>query len=84
MEAYSERTNTSYPSYQALVAAETSGWIATAVMTNISGKRVWTWSVGPFDTQAEAKRAQARVRTRVAKSGDTCIGVTVRPLWKET
>lgn len=88
MEAYSVQTGKTYPSWEALVKEEANGFVVTAVISD--GKRSWPWTVGPFDDEPEAKRAQARLRTRLkresgtdALGGDRTFKLFVRPAWKD-
>lgn len=92
MRAYSQRTETMYDSYAALVAAEANGWTVIVNMRTESpnGKEARTFAhgVGPFPDKKTAVRNQARLRRRfrrgLEKVPDTeVVAVTVEPLWKE-
>lgn len=84
MEAFSTDTGTTYEDWDALVAAEASGFTVTAIITR-AGKS-WPWSEGPFPTQREAENARARMRTKMKREQDnypdTTFKLFVRPLWK--
>jgi septal ring-binding cell division protein DamX len=86
MEAYSDTTGKSYPSFDALIEAESNGYLATAILTN--GKKYWTWTVGPFPSKREANNAKGRLKTSLNREADRypftqVLGYTVRPAWKE-
>jgi hypothetical protein len=84
--ARSEDTNTHYPCWDDLLAAEASGYVVVAVMDN--GKESWPWVEGPYSDEKEAKKAQARLRSKLKrqmkeKAPETLLSVYVRPLWKD-
>lgn len=85
MEAYSEKTNTHYPSWDALIEEEANGYVVVAVISN--GKKTWPWVIGPFNVRENAQRAQARLRYKLKKDLKTRPGFTgkvfVRPAWKD-
>lgn len=87
--AWSDNTHTKYPSWDALVLAESNGWLATLILSN--GKQTWTWSEGPFpgpDGKKEAKNAVVRMRKRVRKEiamrapHTVLVSTSTRPAWK--
>lgn len=85
MEAYSPDTNTTYPTFDALVAAEGNGYI---VIGTSSRPKTVPFAVGPYATREEAKRAQARLRRKwkheEAEYGDDItVKAYLRVLWKE-
>ena len=87
MEAYSENTNTHYPSWEALVEAEANGHVVVAIMT--SATQSWPWVVGPFPTKREANNAKNRLRRTLLKERSKQAGenlnfsLFVRPAWKD-
>ena len=85
MEAYSERTNTHYPSWEALVEAEANGYVVVAIIRN--KKEVWPWIVGPFPTKREAGNARNRLRRSLRKDSENNYSLNfslfVRPAWKD-
>jgi hypothetical protein len=86
MQAFSEETGTTYPDFDALVAAEANGYVVTAIINN--GKISWPWTIGPFDTKKEATNARARLRTKLKREqaqtfGHVEFSLFVRPLWKD-
>lgn len=84
--AYSQTTDREYPSWEALVAAEANGWLATASFHNTRNDKLWSWSHGPVDTKAEAVKVAARLRRELRKQcGDYShikFSVSPRPAWK--
>ena len=84
MEAYSPETNTTYPSWEALVEDEANGWVAVAVVSN--GRQTWPWVVGPFPTKREANNARVRLRReskRKSLSPKYSASFFVRPAWRD-
>lgn len=80
--AYSPTTNTHYPNWDALIQAESSGYVAVAIIDN--GVEIWPWMVGPFATKREASNQAASLR-RQARRGEfdrLKVKVFVRPAWK--
>lgn len=80
--AFSEATKITYENWDALVAAESNGYVAVAIM--LSSKDVWAWTVGPFATKAEATKQAAKMRREAKKDANPqlLVKVRVRPLWK--
>lgn len=85
MEAYSPETNTTYPDWDALVAAESNGYVVVAIIT--SPKQQWPWVSGPYPTKKEAENARARLRNRMKKESrdypNHTYKTSVRALWKD-
>lgn len=84
--AYSPGTGKHYSSWDDLVAAESNGWIAVAIITD--GKTSWPWSIGPFSTKGDATSASVRLRRYLNKESQEnknikSFRVFVRPVWKE-
>jgi hypothetical protein len=61
MEAYSPDTGRTYENWQALLDAETTGYVVVGTTTRPNTRPV---VVGPFATEEEGKRAQARLRRK--------------------
>jgi len=86
MEAYSPDTNTHYPNWDALTAAEANGYVVVGISSREDTVPI---VVGPYGTKEEGKRAQARLRRRWKndEARDHGDGITVkaylRVLWKE-
>lgn len=80
--AHSPTTKTTYDNWDALVAAESNGFVAVAIM--VSKNSVWPWMVGPFETEAEANKRAAKMRRQAKKEAHSELTVTVRvrPIWK--
>lgn len=80
--AYSPTTKITYDSWDALVAAESNGFVAVAMM--VSRNSVWPWMVGPFATEAEANKRAAKMRRQAKKEANPqlTVKVRVRPIWK--
>lgn len=95
MQAYSTDTDTTYPSWDALVDAESYGWTVVTIMQKVTAKRVQTFArtnglhTGPAG-QREARKAAARARNRfkaAEKRGEVppniaLLAVTVEPVWE--
>ena len=85
MEAYSQDSGKTYPSWDDLVAAESNGWVVVAIISN--RKTTWPWVSGPYQTKREAYNACARLRTRMKKEEadypDHTYSLSVRPAWKD-
>lgn len=86
--AYSEKTDTQYPNFSALVDAEANGWMVCVVLQR--GAAVWPWMIGPFTSKRRALREQRRQRGRFKRqqaNRDLPENLTakffVRPAWKE-
>lgn len=83
MEAHSETTGKTYPSWEALLEAETNGW---CVVSTTSRPNTVPFVVGPFASQADARRAHRRLARRWAKEegryGHT-VKTYTRNLWKD-
>lgn len=87
MKAYSESTGNTYEDWEALVAAESNGYVVTAIITK--GKQSWPWTIGPFDTKREASLARNRLRNRMKRENavpwyaDRSFRLFIRPAWKD-
>lgn len=92
MEAYSTRTDTRYPSWDALVDAESHGWTVVTVMQQATAKRVKAFARvnGLYTTKREAMKGAARARNRFKAAekrgevprGVTILTVSVEPVWE--
>jgi hypothetical protein len=84
--AYSPDTDSTYLTWEDLVAAEALGWVVVGTSDRPNTVPV---VVGLFDTQADARRARVRLRRRWQREeneknvGTHTISTVVRPLWKE-
>lgn len=93
MEAYSTDTNKRYPSWDALVAAESYGWTVVTVMQKTTAKRVQTFARtnGLYADQREARKGAARARARFKAAEKrnevppniTLLTVSVEPIWEK-
>lgn len=96
MEAYSERTDTRYPSWDALVDAESYGWTVVTVMQKTTAKRVQTFArtnglYAGVNGHREARKGAARARNRFKAQekrgevppGVTLLTVSIEPVWEE-
>lgn len=96
MEAYSTKTNTRYPSWDALVDAESYGWTVVTIMQKVTAKRVQTFArtnglYTGVTGKREARKAAARTRNQFkaaekrgeVERGITLLTVTVEPVWEE-
>lgn len=86
MTSFSEATQTTYESWEALVEAEASGWVVVAIITE--GASSWPWIVGPYGTKRDASNARARARNRWqraqrARPTDHTASFFVRAAWKD-
>lgn len=63
--AYSDTTDTAYPTWDALVEVEAAGYVVTAIVHNRS--QSWPWTEGPFATGAEARQHLRRMRSKWSK-----------------
>lgn len=90
------RTDTRYPSWEALVDAESYGWTVVTVMQKTTAKRVQTFArTNGLHTgvtgKREARKAAARTRARFKAAekrgevppGVTLLTVSVEPVWEE-
>lgn len=82
LPAFSTETGIEYPSWDALVEAESNGYVATAVLER--GSAIWTWTHGPTADREDAVRASKKLRANLKKDpeGARLRIVTVRPAWK--
>lgn len=85
MEAFSERTGTTYPDWEALVEAESNGYMVIAIIRNET--TTWPWAEGPFASKREATNARNRLRTRLRReaadrSPQATFNLFIRPAWK--
>lgn len=84
--AYSPDTDSTYLTWDDLVAAEANGWVVVGTSDRPNTVPV---VVGPFDTKDDARRARVRLRRRWQREendknvGQYTISTVVRPLWKE-
>jgi hypothetical protein len=83
--AYSPDTDTHYDNWDALVEAESNGYVVVAIVSN--GKVSWPWVVGPYDDKLQADRARARLRRKLKREQDRfpshTFSLYVRPAWKD-
>lgn len=72
-----------YPSWDALVEAESHGYIVTAILRK--KKTTFAWSVGTFDTKKDAANARQRMRAKHKRDpqGTELVATNIYPLWKE-
>jgi hypothetical protein len=85
VEAYSPATKTHYDTWDALVEAETNGWVATLIAETKNGQ-AFTYTLGPYPEKRLATNASRRLRNLFKKEEPhdlVLLGVTVRPAWKE-
>lgn len=61
IQAYSERTKTTYPNWAALVEAEANGYVVVAIISD--GKRSWPYVIGPMP-EDQAKRVHTGMRNK--------------------
>lgn len=85
LSAYSPDTGNYYNSWDELVEAETNGYVVVGLPTRPGAVPV---VVGPYPTQTEARKAQARLRAKWRKEeaqqhGTHKISTYVRHLWKD-
>jgi hypothetical protein len=84
--SYSTQTDRHYLTWDDLMSAEANGWVVVGTSTRPNTAPV---VVGPYDSQEEARKAQARLRSRWIREerrdhGDGVkIRTSVRALWKE-
>lgn len=83
---YSDDTDTSYESWEDLVAAEANGWAVIAVSQKQCKKQLRTAAAayGPYESQEEAKAMAAKIRRELKKdtsSGYTIATTTISPIW---
>lgn len=85
VEAYSDTTGATYPTWEDLIAAEANGYLVTCLITD---KGTWPTSWGPFPTKAEAERVRNNKRNKFKRdqkkgrySGQT-YQFFVKPAWK--
>lgn len=82
---YSAVTDVTYPTYEALVAAEAHGWGVTMVCHEHTHE--WPGTVGLFDTKKAAQTRAARLRAHNRRTQHMYPNVTwtvyVRPIWKD-
>jgi len=81
-QAYSATTGTTYPSWEALLAAETNGYVVVGLSTRPDTHPV---ICGPYPDKETARRAQARLRRRWKREEAPKYEVStfVRHLWKD-
>ncbi|MGW0881333.1 hypothetical protein [Streptomyces sp. NPDC002671] len=94
MQAYSNTTRQTYPSWEKLLAAEASGFAVVILMRQSKPKtgktRTFTRTVGPFADQKKARSKAAALRRRFARAIEESpgtdielISVRVEPLWND-
>lgn len=77
------RSGTVYPNWDALVEAETNGFVVVAVPKQHS-KTTVPWVVGPWPTRREANNCRQRMRTKLKQVMDLDqITFYIRHAWKE-
>jgi poly(3-hydroxybutyrate) depolymerase len=77
------RNGTTYPNWDALVAAETHGFVVVAVPKELS-RNVVPWVVGPWPTKREANNAKLRMKTKLKKDYDLeQVRFYIRLAWKD-
>lgn len=78
---WSEQSDRTYPSLEAMVEVEANGWIVTALITKRN--KTWPWTQGPFSTQREANNARVALRRYFKnRAPSTTVKFFVRPAWK--
>jgi hypothetical protein len=83
MPAYSGSTGKHYPDWDALVAAETHGFVVVAVPKELS-KNVVPWVVGPWATKREANNCRQRMRNKLKQVMDLeHVSFYIRHAWKD-
>lgn len=81
--AWSGTTHTMYPSWDALVEAETHGFVVVAIPKKRSKSTV-PWVVGPWATRREANNCRQRMRNKLKKELDLKqINFYIRHAWKD-
>lgn len=86
--AYSPSTDTEYPSWDDLVAAEANGYAVVAIVTR-PDSAPYARTTGPFRDQKTARAQAARLRRRwnsapgVGFLYGSRLSVRVEPLWKD-
>ena len=81
MQAYSVETDTYYPSWEALVAAEANGYVIVSVSER---PKTVPYVVGPFEDHAEAKRVRVRYHNSAKRAeAPHKVHTYVRTLWKD-
>lgn len=88
--AYSPGTDMHYDSWDDLVAAEANGVLVIMLVTGPVGKKMktWPWVHGPYQDNADAKRARARLQRRMKRETADYPHHTyqffIRPAWKDS
>lgn len=84
IEEYSTATGVTYPTWDALVEAESNGWLCVAIISN--GKETWPWVEGPFPEKRLAIKTRQRLRTKWKREQWKHPGQTyqffIRPAWR--
>lgn len=90
MEAYSSDTDKHYPNWEALVEAESNGYVVVGIIAGLSNPaKSWPWVTGPYPDKAAAQRARVRARNLFRKQqrdrSERPMTATffVRPAWKD-
>lgn len=79
--AYSETSGKQYANWDALVKAETNGWVVVIMSTR---KNTAPYVLGPFKTKADAHRARVRNVYHAKKDEHPSpVRSFVRHLWKD-
>jgi len=84
--AYSPETDSTYLSWDELVAAESNGWVVVGMSDR---PNTVSQVVGPFEERGECEKARNRLRRKWQREenelapGKYKITTSVRPLWKE-
>ena len=87
VQAHSSASGTTYPNWDALVAAEANGYVVVAIITK--GHISWPYVHGTYDDKPEAERARNRLRTKLKREqrersyDDHSFSLFVRPAWKD-
>lgn len=89
--AHSNRADTTYPSWEDLLAAEANGFAVVSILETTSQKgrtRTFVRTVGPFADRKKAQNKAAALRRRWKKlladrQDPVLLRVVVEPLWDE-
>lgn len=87
MQAYNPQTGNTYESWEALVAAESNGWMVCLILTD--GRETWPYMAGPVALQKDARNLRARLRRKFKNAppdnpNTRIITTSIRPAWKPT
>lgn len=79
--AYSPTTDTHYKNWDALVKAESNGYVVVGTSDRHDTSAI---VIGPYATKEEAQQARARLRPKwVREERPNKITTSIRILWKE-